>query len=237
MHVPRDPRRRLTIYAVAVVVLLTAWNNVVVPLYPRGWYVPGNLAAAAVLLVTARALGLSWRELGLARRDLRPGAAWGGGAFALVAVAYLLALATPALRPLLVDARVAGLDGSEVAWRAVVRVPLGTVLWEELAFRGVLLGVLVRLLPVTRAVALSALVFGLWHIRPTARALAVNDLTEGALLTGLAVLLGCLVTALAGLLFAWLRLRSGSLLAPLLLHLATNSLGVLAAAAAATLLS
>jgi membrane protease YdiL (CAAX protease family) len=33
-------------------------------------------------------------------------------------------------------------------------------------------------------------------------------------------------------LFAWLRVRSGSLLAPVLLHLATNALGTLAAAAA-----
>jgi membrane protease YdiL (CAAX protease family) len=33
-------------------------------------------------------------------------------------------------------------------------------------------------------------------------------------------------------LFTWLRLRSGSLLAPALLHLATNTLGTVAAAVA-----
>jgi membrane protease YdiL (CAAX protease family) len=44
--------------------------------------------------------------------------------------------------------------------------------------------------------------------------------------------LACLGTAAAGVLFAELRLRSGSLLAPALLHLATNCLGLLAAAAA-----
>ena len=37
---------------------------------------------------------------------------------------------------------------------------------------------------------------------------------------------------LGGVVFAWLRLRSGSLLAPMGLHLATNSIGLLAAAAA-----
>jgi uncharacterized protein len=47
--------------------------------------------------------------------------------------------------------------------------------------------------------------------------------------------LACLATAAAGVLFAWLRLRSGSLLAPVLLHLATNSVGLLAAAAAVRL--
>ena len=34
------------------------------------------------------------------------------------------------------------------------------------------------------------------------------------------------VTFVAGLLFAWLRLRSGSLLAPVLAHVATNGLGL-----------
>jgi membrane protease YdiL (CAAX protease family) len=46
------------------------------------------------------------------------------------------------------------------------------------------------------------------------------------------VLLGCLATAGAGVLLTWLRLRSGSLLAPVLLHLGANTLGMLAAAAA-----
>lgn len=227
-----DPRRALRAYTLVLVVLLAAWNNVIVSGYPRGWYVPANVTAAAVLLVSARAAGLTWPELGLSRRHLPAGAAWGGAAAAIVASCYLVAFAVPALRPLLHDARVAGLDAAEVAWWSLVRVPLGTVLWEEVAFRSVLLAALVRLLRPRDAVAASAVVFGLWHIRPTAAALATNDLVDGAVLTVLAVAAGCLLTAAAGVLFAWLRLRSGSLLAPVLLHLATNSLGVLAAAAA-----
>jgi uncharacterized protein len=38
-----------------------------------------------------------------------------------------------------------------------------------------------------------------------------------------------LVTTVAGMMFCWLRERSGSLLAPILAHWATNSLGLLAA--------
>ena len=232
MDAALDPRRALRAYTLVLVVLLVAWNNLIVPAYPPGWYVPANVAAAAVLLVSARAAGVSCPELGLSRRQLRPGAAWGGAAAAVVLAGYVVVLAVPALRPLLGDARVAGLDGAEVAWRSLVRVPLGTVLWEEVAFRSVLLAALLRLLRPRDAVAASAVVFGLWHVRPTVAALAVNDLVDGAVLTALAVGAGCLLTAAAGVLFAWLRLRSGSLLAPVLLHLATNSLGVLAAAAA-----
>jgi membrane protease YdiL (CAAX protease family) len=78
----------------------------------------------------------------------------------------------------------------------------------------------------------SAVVFGIWHVRPTLSALAANDLDGGPVLRAGAVVLGCLVTGVAGGLFTWLRLRSGSLLAPALLHLATNTLGTLAAAVA-----
>ncbi len=217
--------------------VLAAWNNVLVtrlPGYP-GSYVAGNVAAAALLLVSARTAGLSWDELGLARRRAAAGARWGMGCLALVAAAYLVTLAVPAGRPLLTDARVAGLDGGELAYQVLVRIPLGTVLWEEVAFRGVLLAVLTRVLSRRAAVGVSAVVFGVWHVRPTLSALAANGLGDGAVLTGLAVLLGCVATAAAGVVLAWLRLRTGSLLAPALLHLATNSLGAVAAAAAVRL--
>ena len=226
--------RRAAVSAGALVLVLAAWNNVIVtrlPSYPAS-YVAANLTAAGVLLAAARASGLSWEELGLARRRLPAGARWGGVCLALVGAGYLAALAVPVVRPLLTDARVAGLDAGELAYQVLVGIPLGTVVWEEVAFRGVLLAALARVLSLRAAIAVSAAVFGVWHVRPTLSALAVNDLAEGPLLTGLAVLLGCLATALAGLVLTWLRLRSGSLLAPALLHLATNSLGTLAAAIA-----
>ncbi|PWW24133.1 CAAX prenyl protease-like protein [Geodermatophilus normandii] len=238
----RAARRRLGVATAGLCVGLLAWNTVVVPALPGrpASAVAANAGATVLLLAAARWWGLSWAELGLARRRLPAGARWGGVSAALVLAAYAGALAVPALRPLLADARVAGLDGPAVAVRALVRVPLGTVAWEEVAFRGVLLAAACRLLPLPAATALSCAVFGLWHVRPALRGLDANaaadaiadDAAGGLLGTGTAVVLTCLGTAAAGLLFTWLRLRSGSLLAPALLHLATNSLGVLAAAAA-----
>lgn len=224
-------------FAVALAVVLTAWNNLVVtrlPGYP-GSYVAANALATAVLLTMARALGLSWAELGLDPRRARDGARLGGACFTLVAAVYAAALALPLTRPLLADDRVTGLDDAELAYGVLVRVPLGTVVWEEVAFRGVLLAVLVRVLPLRAAVGASAVVFGAWHVRPTLSALAANDLADAPVLIALAVVLGCLATAVAAVLFSWLRLRSGSLLAPVLVHLGTNSIGVLAAAAAVRL--
>ncbi|WP_236835122.1 CPBP family intramembrane glutamic endopeptidase [Blastococcus sp. KM273129] len=221
-------------FAASVAVLLGAWNNVVItrlPGYPQS-YVPVNLAATGLLLAGARFAGTTWQELGLERRRARAGIGWGGVCAAVVAAGYAVALAVPAVRPLLADARLAGAGSGEIAHQALVRIPLGTVVWEEVAFRGVLLAALLRLLPPRTAVAVSAALFGIWHIRPTLSAARANTLADGGAGLFAVVLLGCAVTAAAGVLFAWLRLRSGSLLAPVLLHLATNSLGALAAAAA-----
>jgi membrane protease YdiL (CAAX protease family) len=191
-----------------------------------------NVTATAVVLTAARAAGVSWRELGLARDRLGAGARWGAACFVVIAAGYAVLLAAPATRPLLADERVAGLGAGELAYGAAVRIPLGTVLWEEVAFRGALLAALARTMPVRRAVGVSAAVFGLWHVRPTLSAVAVNDLTASAVQTGFVVLVACLAATAAGAVMAWLRLRSGSLLAPALLHLATNSLGMLAATVA-----
>ncbi len=229
-----DDRRRLLILTGALVPVLVAWNNVVVPWVPAGTgpYVALNGAATVVLLAIARWCGLCWAELGLGRRWLRSGARWGFGAAGVVAAGYAAALALPGLRPLLLDGRVAGTPAAELAAAALVRIPLGTVVWEEVAFRGVLLAALVRLTSWRAGTVIAAAVFGVWHVRPTLSALAANDLVDGHLARAGAVLLACLATAAAGLLLAELRRRSGSLLAPVLLHLATNSLGLLAAAAA-----
>jgi membrane protease YdiL (CAAX protease family) len=188
------------------------------------------VSATVVVLAGSGATGLTWDELGLARRRLSAGLRVGGVCAGLVVAGYAVALAVPAVRPVLADARIVHLDGCEIAYAALVRVPFGTVLWEEVAFRGVLLAALSRLLPRPAAIAVSAAVFGIWHIRPTLSGLAANDLVRGPVATSAVVALACLGTAAAGVGFSWLRLRSGSLLAPVLLHLATNSAGTLAAA-------
>jgi membrane protease YdiL (CAAX protease family) len=201
------------------------------PGYP-GSYVAANLAAAGSLLAAAQVSRLSWDDMGLARHGVPVGLRWGAACVAPVGGGYALAVAVPGLRPLLTDARVAGLGGRALAYQVLVRIPFGTVLWEEVAFRGVLLAALARLVSLRTATVVSVGVFGIWHVRPTLEALAANDLARGPALRAGAVVVASLATAAAGLLFTWLRLRSGSLLAPVVLHLATNSLGTLAAAVA-----
>ena len=227
-------RGRVVALTAAVVPLLAVWNNLVVshlPGYPDS-YVPANAAAAGVLIAAARASGLSWTELGLARCRLHAGLVWGSLCGAAVGLGYAVAVAVPGLRTLLQDERTAGLDAGEFAAQVLVRIPLGTVLWEEVAFRGVLLAALLRLVSSRRAVAISAGVFGLWHVRPALSGMAANDLLDGPVLPVVGVGLVVVATAAAGVVFVWVRMHSGSVLAPALLHWAVNGLGTLAGLAA-----
>lgn len=99
-----------------------------------------------------------------------------------------------------------------------VEIPIGTVWSEETAFRGALATAAAGAFGPGGGRALQALTFGLTHI-PDARA------------TGDSVLGTVAVTGLTGWVFALMAERSGSLMAPMLAHLAINEAGALAALA------
>jgi membrane protease YdiL (CAAX protease family) len=220
-------------FAVGAGVVLAGYNNVA-GLWPwhRRWYPVVNGCAAAGALAAAVASGLSADDLGLGRDRLRAGVRCGSAVGVPVVAAYGVAALTPATRPLLDDQRVAGLDGRQLAYQVLLRIPVGTVAWEEIAFRAVLQASLRRVLDEPWATAAGASVFGVWHIRPTAGALAVNGLASGRRARILAVTGVVAGMAGAGVLLSMLRERSGSLAAPVLLHLAANCTGPLASALA-----
>jgi len=223
-------RRRDVGFAVASCVVLAAYNNVAGMLPWHGQrYTLLNVCATGAAVAAAAASGLTATDLGLGRDELGPGLRLGSAAAAATAGGWVLIAAVPATRPVLRDDRIAGLTGREVAYQALVRIPLGTVLWEETAFRGVLQAALGRVMPAGAAIAVTNGVFGIWHIGPTAAALRINGLAgaRGKMLAGVSA--GVAATAAGGVLLSWLRTRSGSLAAPILLHVATNSLGALAA--------
>jgi uncharacterized protein len=221
----RPFRVRLGLFA--AITILAASNVVSNRVWPEA-YVPWNLAMAGLLLVLARRCGLTWDELGLANRRLRRGLLLGALAAGSVGALYALALAVPATRAAFVDSRVAGpLSGALFA--ALVRVPLGTVVLEELAFRGVLPALVGG--SWWRSTLVSSGLFGLWHVLPSLGMGGANA-AVGAAMGGSSALLvasSVLFTAAAGVLFCAWRRWSGHLVTPMLLHAATNSLGVLIA--------
>ena len=114
----------------------------------------------------------------------------------------------------------------------LVVIPLGTVIPEEFAFRGVLWGLLRRRSGRWTATVVSSVLFGFWHVAPALAGGAANQAVDEAVGGGpLGVLVRVagtvLFTAAAGVVFCELRVRSGSLLAPMLAHWSVNGLGVI----------
>jgi membrane protease YdiL (CAAX protease family) len=213
----------------ALVVLAVA---VVVDRAVPGVHVAVGLGLAACLVVIARAQGLAAADLGLARSTWPAGLRLGAAAAALVAVAYALAYLLTPVRQVLPDA--GGGVGRQALWAVLVVIPLGTVLPEELAFRGLLLPLLARRYGVPAATLLSSGLFGLWHVLASLGGGAANVAMAGvvggdAAGTVVRVIATVLFTSLAGVVLCWLRLRSGSLLAPVLAHWTVNGLGVIVA--------
>ena len=192
-------------------------------------------AAISVSLLTAALILIAWGagatriDLGLARADMRAGLLYGAGAFGVVLLVLVVAAVIPATNGFLHDSR-AQIGGGRLLYELGVPIVLLTAIPEEFAFRGVLLGSALRLWGPWRASLVTSALFGLWHIAPTLHTMSDNrELAGVAAYTGgqlLLVLGSVAVTFAAGLIFCWLRLRSRSLIAPVMAHVATNGLAL-----------
>lgn len=205
---------------------LVAYNNLL-NLWPRFQkrYVPINMCAAAA--VTGLALGplnLEPSTVGLTGNTLSEAAA-GAAAGVILTCPLYLALSTRWAK-LIADRRLDDVDIPELLQRIFYRVPLGTALLEEVAFRGVLFGLLLDR-GVAVAAVISSAAFGLWHVVPTFETATVNRALAGSIRIW-AVAAGVVVAFGAGLLFVWLRVVTGGLAAPFAMHTAVNSSATLA---------
>jgi uncharacterized protein len=220
--------------AVIVTIVILVFVNVIDIRVPHASLVVGPVFAA-VLLGLARLAGLSWAELGLGPGTWRRGLTWSAVIIGCVAVVYAVGAALPLTRDAFRDTRY-HLDWADALLTSFVLIPLGTVLFEEVAFRGVLWGLLRRVRGTVTATVVSSVLFGIWHVLPSLGLSSDNEAIGSAVGRGrsaqvITVLATVGFTALSGVVFCELRRRSGSLLASASLHWATNGLGVLASAA------
>jgi membrane protease YdiL (CAAX protease family) len=192
-------------------------------------YVVTSVLAAAVLLALFRA-ARPWADVGLGRDALASGARWAVLLVSLVACGYLVAAALPATRALFLDRRVEQVSRPVVAYQVLVRIPVGTVFLEEVAFRGVLYGLVWHRYGPVVATVVSVALFGLWHVLPALDVVKLNRVAGRAFdaYPVLFVAAAVLAAMLAGLVLCELRRRTGSLLPGMALHWATNGLGYLA---------
>ncbi|MEV8633355.1 CPBP family intramembrane glutamic endopeptidase [Streptosporangium sp. NPDC051023] len=231
--------------AVATLAAANVLNNRVAPrLAPLT-----SAVTVAALLAMARRSGVSWSEVGFHERSR--GLLIGGVLASAVAGVYAAGIAIPATRRFFRDERALSLSRARAIEEALLQVPVGTVLLEEVGFRGVLHALVARSHGPVTATAVSSALFGLWHVLPAIDMMAANPALS-RLASGEAgeggptgegpvpgrrggpsarevsrVVAGSVAaTAVAGVFFCELR-RRGGLAAPSLFHFATNSLGYL----------
>jgi membrane protease YdiL (CAAX protease family) len=211
--------------ATGVVVVSLVGSNLSQHVLHAAWWV--RPVEAAALVGFARLNGLTWAQLGLGRERMRSGACWGLGAVAVVLVVYTAGALLPATRPAFQDPRY-DLPLPGALRSALIVIPLGTVLPEELAFRSVLWGMLARFSRPSQVLATTSVLFGFWHVLPALHLGASNDGVASIGGNDVLVVMGTVaLTTVGGMIFGELRRRSGSVLASAGAHWATNALGVL----------
>jgi membrane protease YdiL (CAAX protease family) len=199
--VPRNGIRALILAAA-----LIGWSGLVAPRLPARWLVPIQAALGGVLVSSAGA------PLGL-----RPPALWRGGrlGFAVAGAVAAAVGSSTVLPPVRHAMGERELPRPAAGW-LLIRIPIGTVWSEEAAFRGALGTVAAQAFGPRLGRVLQATAFGLSHV---ADARGAGESVGGTVL----------VTGVAGWAFGWLHDRTGSLVAPMLAHLAINEAGAVAA--------
>ena len=233
-HGRMDDASDRTVWIVAGIV--AGWNVLqnTVPRRVYGWL---NLVGSAVVVGVVRpALGLGRDDLGLGPGAIGRGGRTAAPLAAAVVGGVAVAASSSSGRRLFRDERVERRGPPELAKETLFRIPIGTALFEELLFRGLLQGWASRRLGERRATVVSSAAFGLWHVIPTLQTLSVyrsGRFRDTRPRTIASVAVSVLGTAAAGAAFALLGRRARSVLAPALLHGVINSSAYLAAWVAA----
>jgi len=212
---------------IAALLVINVVNN---RLAPQSHYLLWSFVSSVILLALGLLDGNSFTDMGLGWDYLLPGLIWAAVSIGAVGLVYLVGASIKKTRAAFRDERMMSLTGGKLAFQALLEVPFGTVLLEEIAFRAVLFSMLARRFGVVWAIVISSILFGLWHVLPSIGTHEQNPALGSVVGEGwrgnvLAVALSVLTTTVAGVLFAAMRLLSGSVLAPMGLHWATNGLG------------
>lgn len=179
-----------------------------------------NLALLAVILGWMIRRGYSAGDLGLRRSALARGLAIGvagGAALAAIPVAFIL-LAPSLTGDAIQNEDITSLSGAGLAWRLAVRVPVGTAVFEEAAFRGALYAAFWRWAGLGSAVFGTSAVFALWHVTVSSLTVAESGLANHPALVFVGVALSLAGVFAGGVIFAALRRWSGSIAAAAALH-------------------
>jgi membrane protease YdiL (CAAX protease family) len=185
-----------------------------------GW----QLLSFGGLFAVYKIAGLSLSDIGLSRSRLGSGFKYALAAIAIIAIIFLLIYFIN--QNIFRDPRYN--QGLKVALNSALFIlPIQTVLFEELAFRGLMPSLIKGLngsLVIT--VIVSALLFGLWHIASAPKGELLGNQHVPNLLV---ITLIFLATSVGGAVLYLLRYKSGSLVTPIAVHWFVNGLAMVLA--------
>jgi membrane protease YdiL (CAAX protease family) len=190
---------------------------------PSALLATGNVASVPALLVAVALLyRRRWSALGFERCSFSRAGALGAATGAVMALPAIAVFALPPLmgEPLRWEVASA-MSARDVALRLFVHLTIGTALFEEVLFRGLLWNLAARAWGTAAAWLGTSVVFALWHVVLTVHSVGQTNVPDE--LTPLAVTLGLLGVFGGGLVFGALRLASG-LLAATVAHWTVDAL-------------
>ena len=171
-----------------------------------------------IVIVASRWCGLTWAEAGIGWTNLLRSSLIGAGIGLGLAAMGLLALEIGAqLGTPITYQPLRGASISAVLTHALLGLLLLTAIPEELAFRGLVLGLLVRKLMPLRAMLVTSTIFVAWHVVVQVQTLAVTNFTSPWLIVP-AMGLAFAGLFAGGVIFALLRLRTHNLAAAVVAH-------------------
>src|SRR5690349_8820620 len=209
--------------AVIATILIVFGNAVGIAAGPNvvavSWAVIAQSAGTLLIVIVAsRWSGLTWAEAGIGRTNLLRSSLIGAGIGLGLAAVVLLALEAGAqLGTPITYQPLRGVSISAVLIHALVGLPLLTAIPEELAFRGLMLGLLMRKLTPSRATLVSSATFVAWHGAVQLQTLAVTEFTSPWLIVP-AMGLAFAALFVGGSIFALLRLRTRNLASAVMAH-------------------
>ena len=160
---PGLPWWPLVVVIVAIVVINIVNNR----LAPQSHYLLWSFASSVVLIAIGLLDGNSFTDMGLGWWFYLSGFIWAATSIGVVTAFYVVVSLFKKTRQAFRDDSIGSLSAGKLAFQALVEVPFGTVLLEEIAFRAVLFSMLARRFGVVWAIVISSIMFGIWHVLPS----------------------------------------------------------------------
>jgi membrane protease YdiL (CAAX protease family) len=213
-------KEKPALYLVALLVLLIICNLAFV--YSKGWMRwTWQIFSFGGLLVIYKLASLNLEDIGLSRLRISAGLKYG---FAMIAIISVIFIALYFINQNIFSDKRYDQSFHTALISALFIVPLQTVLFEELAFRGIMPALLKNIgAGFWLTLITSAILFGLWHIASAPKGNLVGISTSSNLLIIGAVFAA---TASAGAILYFLRYQSDSLVAPISVHWFVNGLAI-----------